>query len=238
MARISTYGIDAKPELGDKVIGTDQGANQATKNYTLGEISDLINNTNSLGVADQAVFAFQWDLSQGRDPGTISFASGGGNNTSFGNITSILLSKTGAGGKDIKNFLPLFAGKDIIIAESGDVNKFGHYHVVSIVDYVPDTNFLEVTLTCYVHNGNILKDKHYIFSEFVNPASNAGDKHFTYTQLSASSTWSITHNLDKFPSVSIVDSGNNVVIGDIQYTNTNELTITFNASFSGKAYLN
>ena len=61
MARISTYGIDAKPELGDKVIGTDQGANQATKNYTLGEIADLINNTNSLGVADQAVFAFQWE---------------------------------------------------------------------------------------------------------------------------------------------------------------------------------
>lgn len=238
MARISTYGVDAKPELGDKVIGTDQGANQATKNYTLGEISDLINNTNSLGVADQAVFAFQWDLSQGRDSGTISFASGGGINTSFGNITSILLSKTGAGGKDLKNFLPLFDDKDIIIAQSGDINKFGHYNVVSITDYVPDTNFLEVTLNLYAHNGSILKDKHYIFSEFANPASNEGDKHFTYTQLSAASTWNITHNLGKFPSVSVVDSGNNVVIGDIQYTNTNELTITFNASFSGKAYLN
>lgn len=238
MARISTYGIDAKPELGDKVIGTDQGANQATKNYTLGEISDLINNTNSLGVADQAVFAFQWDLSQGRDPGTISFASGGGNNTSFGNITSILLSKTGAGGKDIKKFLPLFAGKDIIIAESGDVNKFGHYHVVSIVDYVPDTNFLEVTLTCYVHNGNILKDKHYIFSEFVNPASDEGDKHFTFVQSTPAQVWTITHNLGKNPSVSVADTAGSWVVGQVDYINNNELRITFNAPFPGEAYLN
>jgi hypothetical protein len=38
MARISSYGIDAKPELADKVIGTDTGKNNATKNYTLGEI--------------------------------------------------------------------------------------------------------------------------------------------------------------------------------------------------------
>ncbi len=56
MARISTYGIDAKPDLLDKVIGTDTRSGFLTKNYTLGEIADLINQTNSLGVADQSIF--------------------------------------------------------------------------------------------------------------------------------------------------------------------------------------
>ena len=64
------------------------------------------------------------------------------------------------------------------------------------------------------------------------------DKHFVFNQVAAVSTWNITHNLDKYPSVSVVDSGNNLVIGDVEYINTNELTLTFNAAFSGKAYLN
>ena len=57
MARLSTYGIDAKPELQDKVIGTDTspGANLRTKNYSLQEIVDLFNQGNSLGVADQTI---------------------------------------------------------------------------------------------------------------------------------------------------------------------------------------
>ena len=75
MARISTYGIDAKPELSDKVIGTDTapGADLRTKNYSLGEIIDLFNQSNELGVADQSIFLFQNDISLGRESGTISF---------------------------------------------------------------------------------------------------------------------------------------------------------------------
>ena len=80
MARLSTYGIDAKPELQDKVIGTDTspGADLRTKNYSLQEIVDLFNQGNSLGVADQTIYKFQSDIANGRDPGTISFIAGGG----------------------------------------------------------------------------------------------------------------------------------------------------------------
>ena len=43
MARISSYGIDAKPELADKVIGTDTGKNNATKKVPMkGPVKDLI----------------------------------------------------------------------------------------------------------------------------------------------------------------------------------------------------
>lgn len=66
----------------------------------------------------------------------------------------------------------------------------------------------------------------------------AGDKHYTHTQIAASNTWLVPHNLDKFPAVMIVDSGNSVVLGDIEYLTTNTLQIKFSTAFSGKAYCN
>lgn len=50
--------------------------------------------------------------------------------------------------------------------------------------------------------------------------------------------WVIQHNLDKHPAVTAVDTANTVVVGDVEYTDTNNLEITFNSAFSGYAYLN
>jgi hypothetical protein len=69
-------------------------------------------------------------------------------------------------------------------------------------------------------------------------ASLNDDANFIYTQSIASATWNINHNLDKFCSVSVVDTANQIVIGDVTYVGSNSLTITFSAPFSGKAYLN
>jgi hypothetical protein len=69
------------------------------------------------------------------------------------------------------------------------------------------------------------------------PAS-ANDSTYVHTQILASTTWSVAHDLGKFPSVMVVDSGNNVVIGDIHYVDNNNLTITFSAAFSGRAFIN
>lgn len=51
-------------------------------------------------------------------------------------------------------------------------------------------------------------------------------------------SWTITHNLGKYPNINIVDSANADVIGEIVYDSLNQLTVTFSAAFSGKAYLN
>jgi hypothetical protein len=58
-----------------------------------------------------------------------------------------------------------------------------------------------------------------------------------HTQSVSSATWTINHNLGFYPAVSVVDSGENVVIGDVTYISTNTLSVSFNASFGGKAYL-
>ena len=70
-----------------------------------------------------------------------------------------------------------------------------------------------------------------------------GTPTYSHNQSAASATWTITHNLNKFPSVTVIDSGDSVVQGEILYNSANQLTLTFFAggvesAFSGKAYLN
>lgn len=64
------------------------------------------------------------------------------------------------------------------------------------------------------------------------------DKNFVFNQNVASNEWIVNHNLNKYPSVSVVDSGNNIVIGEVAYINENVLKIIFSSAFSGSAYLN
>ena len=52
-----------------------------------------------------------------------------------------------------------------------------------------------------------------------------GDITYTHNQSSVSNTWTITHNLNRFPSVTVVDSGNTVVEGTVVYNSNKQLTI-------------
>lgn len=61
---------------------------------------------------------------------------------------------------------------------------------------------------------------------------------YTHDQLTPSATWVITHNMNKYPSVMIVDSGGTVIDPDIHYDSTIQMTVTFGSPTSGKAYLN
>lgn len=61
---------------------------------------------------------------------------------------------------------------------------------------------------------------------------------YIYDQGEAATTWTITHNLNKFPSVTVVDSGGANIMCKITYINSNQCELKFNAAFKGKAYLN
>jgi hypothetical protein len=60
---------------------------------------------------------------------------------------------------------------------------------------------------------------------------------YEHMQGSASNSWTITHNLGFKPNVTVIDSAGNIVEGEIAYTNTNSLTVSFQSAFSGNAYL-
>lgn len=64
------------------------------------------------------------------------------------------------------------------------------------------------------------------------------DKTFVYNQLSASAIWIIQHNLEKYPSVDVVDSAGTVVVGEVEYIDLNTIEVSFIGAFSGTAYLN
>ena len=70
----------------------------------------------------------------------------------------------------------------------------------------------------------------------INPI--VGDKTFVYEQAVASDIWEVTHNLDKKPSITVVDSAENVVIGAYEYLDNSKVRLKFNSAFVGKAYLN
>lgn len=66
----------------------------------------------------------------------------------------------------------------------------------------------------------------------------SSDKNYLHIQDVASDTWNITHNLNKFPSVTVVDSGNSEVIGDVVHVDLNNLVVKFNGAFTGRAFIN
>ena len=64
------------------------------------------------------------------------------------------------------------------------------------------------------------------------------DSHFEFTQGVPSTSWDVTHNLNKFPSISVVDTGSTTVIGSYEYINKNRVILNFSTAFAGKAFLN
>lgn len=65
-----------------------------------------------------------------------------------------------------------------------------------------------------------------------------GDKTFHFVQNVAATVWDIEHNLAKFPSVTVIDSGGTMVVGDVLYLDENHVRLTFSAAFAGTADLN
>lgn len=61
---------------------------------------------------------------------------------------------------------------------------------------------------------------------------------FTYEQGIASAVWTVQHNLNKYPSVTVVDSANNVIFPNVEYIDENTIRITMIGASKGRAYLN
>lgn len=64
------------------------------------------------------------------------------------------------------------------------------------------------------------------------------DDTFVYEQGIASDVWVITHNLNKYPSITLVDSAGTVFKAKEEYNSANQITVYLNGATTGKAYLN
>ena len=128
-------------------------------------------------------------------------------------------------------------GSDIYIGKQDDISTFGHYKVTAYAIRPAKANFYDLTLTFLGGNGSLQIGGIYEIINFVK-AGAVGDLNSTFTQAVASATWNVVHNLGKNPSVSIVDNNDQEVYAQVDYIDTNSLTITFSSAQAGKAYMN
>ena len=67
---------------------------------------------------------------------------------------------------------------------------------------------------------------------------NQADLNYIHYQDSPQATWTVKHNLGKYPSVTVVDSAGSMVLTDFTYVDANTIIIEFSSAFAGKAYIN
>ena len=244
MARISTYPVDQNPEGSDILLGTDaSGGTDATKNFRISDISLVLINdflannswTFNIDEADAEMRKAQ-----------LFFAAGGGNNTSWANITtlrSVLLMGNNTNAQPYLQYLltndPI-TGQPVVnnlikISDRNDLSSFGVFTFTSLAAVAGKTDIYDIGLTFIKGAGSIQK-KH-VYGINIDP-SDATDKTFEFTQGVPSTTWNIQHNLNKFPSITVIDTADTVVTGQYTYIDNNNVTLTFSAGFAGKAYLN
>ena len=236
MARISTYAIDNNIDGQDKVLGSNSEG-FITKNYTFDGIVAWFNSTGAVAINGQNNYFFQSESADtGRLQGTISFDLFGGVGTLFADITTFKLAEEALAGYTLEDWLPVLVGSETMIAQLDNLNNFGIYKVTSIERDLVETTFFNVILEYIEGHGSLELDKFYGMS--LHASDNYADKSYVFVQSVPSASWTVTHNLNKFPSVSVVDTANTQVFTIAEYIDTNTLILTFSAAFAGKAYIN
>jgi len=147
-----------------------------------------------------------------------------------------MISKRNKLGTDYTNLYNSLSGTTILIQKATDISTFAIFNVTAVADNETYTDFFDLTISNQKSQGNLEENEDYFLAVIGLTKSN--DKHHTFVQSSASSSWSITHNLGKKPSVTIVDSADTLLHGQVDYVDNDNLTITLSAPTSGKAYLN
>ena len=231
MARISTYIQDTDLQGTDKVLGTD-ATGQKTRNYDLKSIGKYLNKSGVLAVARQVLYNFQEDVSVPRARGSVSLENGG--ITTLQGTTTLIMHKLNASSDATDQVVQWGVGKNVIIFNPYKLNDFADYKVLSAVDWTQDNSFMKLTLQHVSGTGDWFDDQTFGFAFY----KDAVDLNYTHNQTIASATWTISHNLNKFPSVTVVDSANRQVFCQAEYIDANNLTLTFSAAFKGKAFCN
>jgi hypothetical protein len=227
MARISTYPKDLEVDDQDAWIGTES-SNRQTKQFTAAAVARYLNIKGKISISAQMVFKFT-DLVP---PATGQF-SGPADGSNLAAITTMEISGIDVSGQDTVQFMQYLVGNNILISEQNDISKFGHFTIDS---YTLKGAIYTLNLTNLFGSGVLDINKFYDFAVFTLPSQ--GSPTFIFNQGAPATVWNILHNLGKFPSITVIDTGDTVVTGEYTYIDNNNVTLTFSAAFAGKAYLN
>lgn len=230
MARISSYPKDTTIQDNDAWVGT-ASPNRQTKNFLAIDVAKYLNTKGKISISAQMSYKFEADPNEATTGTFYGVADG----TAFSTITSLNVHSVDAGGQNVVDFVNYLVDSDILISEQNNIGEFGHYKITAYTDN--GNGFYTLALSYIGGDGVLVDQTYYDIANFV--LDSASDKNFVFTQGVPSTTWTIQHNLEKFPSVTIVDTGDTSVLGgQIEYIDNNNLTITFGTAFAGKAFLN
>lgn len=239
MTKIKIYPIDTNINGSDKWIGSDANSNNRTKNFTVSGISDYFNTTRSINLVNSLSFKYDTvDIGASRTSGTFSFESEVGPVVDFSYISSLVFSKNTSNGKYVVDLMDFFVGNIVVITKADEPNLFGIFKVVSYSQRLAEPDFYDVDFEFLHGNGSISEDDFYFVSLLHLEGESVYDKNYVHNQSIASAVWLVEHNLNKFPSVTVVLSTGQKGYGDVTYVDENNLTITLASAESGKAYIN
>ena len=227
MARISSYPRDLDVVDNDSWIGTSVPGLQ-TRNFTAAAVAKYLNIKGKISISAQMVFKF----TDNTPPASGQF-SGPIDGSNLAAITTVQISGVDVSGQNTVPFMDYLVGNNILISEQNAISNFGHYTIDS---YTLNGAVYTLNITNLFGNGVLDLNKFYDFAVFT--LSSQGVPTFVFDQVAASTTWNIQHNLGKFPSITVIDTGDTVVTGEYTYIDNNNVTLTFSAAFAGKAYLN
>ena len=225
MARISSYPRDLDVVDNDSWIGTSVPGLQ-TRNFTAAAVAKYLNIKGKISISAQMVFKYKDTIEAG------AFA-GPADGSALTAITTMQISSVDVSNQNTVAFMQYLVGNNILISEQNAISNFGHFTIDS---YTINGATATLNLTNIGGNGNLDLNKLYDFAVFT--LSSTGAPTFIFTQGVAATTWDITHNLGKFPSVSVVNNNDIVINGEVTYIDNNNVQLNFSAGFSGKAYLN
>lgn len=237
MTKIKSYILDDNITGSDKWIGTDGNSFNRTKNFSASNLAKYYNEARRIELSNSLSFKYDTvDVGDDRAIGSFSFENEIGATVPFSSISNLIFHKNTSNGKTVTNFLSGIDEAVILLHRSDNPDFHGFFKFKSYTQRIDDTDFYDVVLEFIHGNGSIEEDKFYFLS--VIQLDVAADKSYVHNQSIASATWNVQHNLNKFPSATMVLSTGQKGYGDITYIDENNLTITFASGESGKAYIN
>lgn len=237
MARISTYGNASPVVAADKWIGSDSQNNNQTKNFTAQAVADFINR-----IGGQAQnLRYTYNDTAAYKTGSLAFTGGGEGTVLLNTITTINAGAfdTRSGTTNVSTYLETaLLNSEILLTQCDDIANWAIYTLNSATKKGSGLE-VQLGLTFKAGGGSLIANKDYFISLLNYDSSATGDLNFTFSLPGNALSYLVTHNLNKFPSVSVFESGtSSEIYGEVVYNNLNQCTITFTSLVTGTATFN
>lgn len=126
--------------------------------------------------------------------------------------------------------------------------RFSNVHVDLFQDQAgtiplpnPGTTGPGGVISFFVENGDywlkISNEVFYVIVDLDPNLTHVWPSTFRWVQGPPATVWVIAHGQDSFPAVSVIDPSNVELFGQVDYVDSNNLTITFGSPVSGTAFL-